>query len=114
MRVPRLSPLMISVFWIASSVTQPVFGALGEDVGLRMIGCAGVLMASAFLSLIGVAAELWLVFLLLLIGGLGSAALHPVGTTIAGSQATNATLGIGLFTAGGMVGFAFGQRLAHR
>jgi MFS family permease len=96
------------VFWIASSVTQPVFGALGEDVGLRVIGCVGVLMASAFLSLIGVASELWLVFVLLVIGGLGSAALHPIGTTIAGSQATNATLGIGLFTAGGMAGFALG------
>jgi FSR family fosmidomycin resistance protein-like MFS transporter len=65
-------------------------------------------MASAFLSLIGVASELWIVFFLLVIGGLGSAALHPVGTTIAGSQATNATLGVGLFTAGGMVGFALG------
>jgi MFS transporter, FSR family, fosmidomycin resistance protein len=65
-------------------------------------------MASTFLSLIGVASGLWLVFVLLVIGGLGSAALHPVGTTIAGSQATNATLGIGLFTAGGMVGFALG------
>ena len=108
MRVPRPSPSLIAVFWVASSVTQPVFGALGEDVGLRVIGCVGVLMASAFLSLIGVASELWLVFLLLVIGGLGSAALHPVGTTIASSQASNATLGVGLFTAGGMVGFALG------
>ena len=105
---PTALALMIAVFWVASSVTQPVFGALGEDVGLRVIGCVGVLMASAFLSLIGVASELWLVFLLLVIGGLGSAALHPVGTTIAGSQASNATLGVGLFTAGGMVGFALG------
>ena len=46
-----------------------------------------------------------------MIGGLGSAALHPIGTTIAGSQATNATLGVGLFTAGGMVGFALGPVL---
>jgi FSR family fosmidomycin resistance protein-like MFS transporter len=81
--------LMIAVFWVASSVTQPVFGALGEDVGLRVIGCAGVLMASTFLSLIGLASEFWLVLFLLVIGGLGSAALHPIGTTIAGSQATN-------------------------
>ncbi len=105
---PTVLALMISVFWIASSVTQPVFGALGEDIGLRLIGCIGVLMASTFLSLIGVASELWLVFVLLVIGGLGSAALHPVGTTIAGSQAKSASLGIGLFTAGGMVGFALG------
>jgi FSR family fosmidomycin resistance protein-like MFS transporter len=65
-------------------------------------------MASTFLSLIGAASELWLVFVLLVIGGIGSAALHPVGTTIAGSQAKNASLGIGLFTAGGMVGSALG------
>jgi MFS transporter, FSR family, fosmidomycin resistance protein len=90
---PTALALMIAVFWIASSVTQPVFGALGEDVGLRLIGCVGVLMASTFLSLIGVASELWLVFVLLVIGGLGSAAPHPIGTTITGSQATNATLG---------------------
>src|SRR4029453_9427977 len=56
----------------------------------------------------GVASELWIVFPLLVIGALGSSALNPVGTTIAGSQATNATLGIGLFTAGGMVGFPLG------
>jgi MFS transporter, FSR family, fosmidomycin resistance protein len=108
---PTTLALMVSVFWIASSVTQPVFGALGEDIGLRVIGCVGVLMASTFLSLIGVASELWLVFILLVIGGLGSAALHPIGTTIAGSQASNASLGIGLFTAGGMVGFALGPVL---
>ena len=105
---PTALALMVAVFWIASSITQPVFGALGEDVGLRVIGCLGVLLASAFLSLIGVASELWLVFFVLVIGGFGSAALHPVGTTIAGSQAKNASLGIGLFTAGGMVGFALG------
>jgi FSR family fosmidomycin resistance protein-like MFS transporter len=105
---PTALAMLVAVFWIASSVTQPVFGALGEDVGLRVIGCVGVLMASTFLSLIGVASELWQVFVLLVIGGLGSAALHPIGTTIAGSQATNATLGIGLFTAGGMVGLALG------
>jgi MFS transporter, FSR family, fosmidomycin resistance protein len=108
---PTTLAVMVAVFWIASSVTQPVFGALGEDVGLRVIGCVGVLMASTFLSLIGVASELWVVFVLLVIGGLGSAALHPVGTTIAGSQASNATLGVGLFTAGGMVGFALGPVL---
>src|SRR5918997_3418573 len=105
---PTLLAVIVAVFWIASSVTQPVFGAIAEDVGLRVIASLGVLMAAAFLSLIGVASQLGLVFLLLVVGGLGSAALHPIGTTIAGSQATNATLGVGLFTAGGMVGFALG------
>src|SRR4029453_17364945 len=74
---PTALALMIAVFWIASSVAQPVFGALGEDVGLRLIGCVGVLMASTFLSLIGVASELWLVFVLLVLGGPGARGSPP-------------------------------------
>ena len=101
---------MVGVFWIASSVTQPVFGALGEDIGLRVIGCMGVLMASTFLSLIGVASELWLVFVLLVIGGLGSAAL-PRRDDDRQRAGVECSLGVGLFTAGGMVGFALGPVL---
>lgn len=104
--------LIVAVFWVASSVTQPLFGALAEDVGLRVIGALGVVLAAVFLSLIGVAPTLWVVFALLVIGGMGSAALHPVGTTIAGGRDVgNRTLGVGFFTAGGMVGFALGPVL---
>jgi FSR family fosmidomycin resistance protein-like MFS transporter len=108
---PTLLAVIVAVFWVSSSVTQPVFGALAEDIGLRLVGSLGVLMAATFLSLIGVAGSVWLVFVLLVIGGLGSAALHRVGTTIAGSVATNRTLGVRLFTAGGMIGFALGPVL---
>ena len=109
---PTLLALLVAVYWVASSVTQPLFGSLAEDVGLRAIGALGVILAAIFLSLIGVAPELWLVFALLVIGGIGSAALHPVGTTIAGGPtARNRALGVGFFTAGGMVGFALGPVL---
>jgi FSR family fosmidomycin resistance protein-like MFS transporter len=109
---PTLLALMVATFWIASSLTQPIFGALAEDVGLRLIGALGVVFASLFLSLLGVAPALYLVFLLLVIGGLGSAALHPVGVTIAGGPAVrNRTLGVGFFAAGGMIGFALGPLL---
>jgi MFS transporter, FSR family, fosmidomycin resistance protein len=106
---PTALALIVAVFWIASSVTQPLFGALAEDIGARAIGALGVLLASLFLSLIGVAPALWVVFVLLIIGGMGSAALHPVGTTVAGAGTVrNRTLGVALFTAGGMIGFAAG------
>lgn len=109
---PTLLALMVATYWIASSVTQPVFGALAEDRGLRLVGAAGVLSAALFLSLVGVAPALLAVFALLVIGGMGSAALHPVGTAIAGGPAVpNRALGVGFFTAGGMVGFALGPVL---
>lgn len=109
---PTLLALMVATYWIASSVTQPVFGALAEDRGLRLVGAAGVLSAALFLSLVGVAPTLLGLFALLVIGGMGSAALHPVGTAIAGGPTVpNRALGVGFFTAGGMVGFALGPVL---
>jgi FSR family fosmidomycin resistance protein-like MFS transporter len=109
---PTLLAVIVAVYWVASSVAQPLFGSLAEDVGLRAIGALGVILAAIFLSLIGVAPQLWLVFALLVIGGMGSAALHPVGTTIAGGPTVrNRALGVGFFTAGGMLGFALGPVL---
>ena len=104
--------LIVATYWFASSVTQPLFGALAEDPGLRLVGAAGVLMAALFLSLIGVARVLFLVFVLLVVGGVGSAALHPVGMIIAGGASVRSrSLGVGYFTAGGMIGFALGPVL---
>jgi MFS transporter, FSR family, fosmidomycin resistance protein len=109
---PTLLALMVATFWIASSLTQPIFGALAEDVGLRLLAALGVVFASLFLSLVGVAPALYLVFILLVIGGLGSAALHPVGVTIAGGPTVrNRALGVGFFATGGMIGFALGPLL---
>ena len=102
---PSLLAIMVAVWWIASSVTQPLLGALAEDLGLRLIGALGVLFAAIFLSLV-------VVFFLIVVGGIGSAALHPVGTTVAGGPTVrNRALGVGFFTAGGMIGFALGPVL---
>ena len=109
---PTTLALIVAVFWISSSVTQPLLGSLAEDIGLRTVAALGVLASAVFLSLVGVAPELWILFALLVIGGLGSAALHPVGTTIAAASTRgNRAVGVGLFTAGGMIGFALGPVL---
>lgn len=109
---PALLSVLVAVYSIASSVTQPFFGAMAEDRSLRLVGAVGVLLASLFLSLIGVAPALIMVFALLVMGGMGAAALHPVGTAVAGGRTVpNRTLGVGLFTAGGMAGFALGPVL---
>ena len=107
-----LLALIVATYSIASSVTQPVFGSLAENLCLKIIGALGVFFAALFLSLIGVVSTLVLVFALLIIGGMGSAALHPVGTTIAGGPTVrNRALGVGFFTTGGMIGFALGPVL---
>jgi FSR family fosmidomycin resistance protein-like MFS transporter len=101
--------LLVAVFTISSSVTQPVLGALADRAGQRRVAGAGVALAAISLSLVGVAHSIPLLLTLLVLGGVGSAALHPVSTSIVGGPSSkNPGMAVGLFTAGGMAGFAAG------
>jgi FSR family fosmidomycin resistance protein-like MFS transporter len=104
--------LFVATLSFSSSVTQPVFGAIADRVGRRAVGALGVLTSSVVLSLMGVASSPWLLLLLLLFGGLGSAAFHPAGTSIARSAAgSKKGLALGIFSAGGTAGLAVGPLL---
>lgn len=109
---PFLLALLVAVFTVSSSASQPLLGSLAERVGLRQVAAIGVALAAVALSLLGIAPTVLVLLILLLLGGLGSAALHPVSTSIVGGPASkNPSLAVGLFTAGGMVGFAIGPVL---
>lgn len=104
--------MLVAAFSISSSVTQPVLGALADRFGLRQVAGAGVALTAVSLSLIGVAGSVPLLLVLLVVGGIGSAALHPVSTSIVGGPSSKSPgLAVGLFTAGGMAGFAAGPVL---
>jgi len=104
--------VLVAAFSISSSVTQPLLGALADRFGLRQVAGAGVALAAVSLSLVGVAGSVPLLLGLLVLGGIGSAALHPVSTSIVGGPSSrNPGLAVGLFTAGGMAGFAAGPVL---
>ncbi|MFC0680317.1 MFS transporter [Lysobacter korlensis] len=101
--------LLVAVWSVSSSVTQPFLGALAERIGLRRVAAIGVALAAISLSLVSTAGDVILLALLLVLGGIGSAALHPVSTSIVGGEsAKNPGLAVGMFTAGGMAGFAAG------
>jgi FSR family fosmidomycin resistance protein-like MFS transporter len=104
--------LLVAALSISSSITQPLLGALADRYGLRKVAALGVALGAVSLSLVGVVDSVPLLLILLVLGGLGSAALHPVSTSIVGGPAArNPGLSVGLFTAGGMVGFAAGPLL---
>ncbi len=101
--------LLVATIWFSSSMTQPLFGALSDRVGRRTVGSLGVILNTALLALVGVVPTVWLLFGVLLVGGFGSAALHPVGTSVARlASGRNKGLAVGLFSAGGMIGYAIG------
>jgi FSR family fosmidomycin resistance protein-like MFS transporter len=104
--------VLVAALAVSSSITQPALGALADRLGLRRVAGIGVALGAVSLSLVGVAGTVPVLLLLLVLGGLGSAALHPVSTSIVGGPtAKNPGLAVGLFTAGGMAGFAAGPVL---
>ncbi|GGO73300.1 MFS transporter [Nocardioides deserti] len=106
---PTALALLVTIFTVSSSATQPTLGAMADTFGLRKFAAAGVAIAAVTLSLVGSAASFGVLFMLLTLGGLGSAAFHPISTSIVGGPSSkNPALAVGVFTAGGMVGFALG------
>ena len=104
--------LLVAALSISSSITQPLLGALADRYGLRKVAGLGVALGAISLSLIGIIDSVPLLVVLLVLGGLGSAAIHPVATSIVGGPLQrNPGLAVGLFTAGGMAGFAAGPIL---
>ena len=100
---------LVATLSFSSSMTQPVFGALADRWGPRLVGAIGVITSSALLSLMAIAPSVLVLFALLLFGGLGSAAFHPAGTNLARAAGGGRNgLAVAIFSAGGTVGLALG------
>lgn len=101
--------LLVATLSFGASVTQPLFGALADRVGPRLVGAAGVVLSSALLALVGIAPSVWLLLGLLLAGGFASAAMHPAFTSLSRSTgASRPSLAMSLYSAGGTFGVAVG------
>lgn len=103
---------LVATLSFSSSMTQPIFGALADRFGRRLVGSLGVITSSGLLSLMAVAPSPWLLYALLLVGGFGSAAFHPSGTGLARDAAKGQRggkgLAVGIFSAGGTLGLGVG------
>jgi FSR family fosmidomycin resistance protein-like MFS transporter len=103
---PATLALLVAALWIFSSLAQPLFGSLAERLSLRGVAAIGIGLAATAFGLVGVAPSLGVLFTLVVVGGVGSAALHPAAAAIAAAGRGKRSLAVGLFTAGGMLGFA--------
>lgn len=104
--------LLVATLSLSALVTQPLFGALADRVGHRRIAVLGVLLNAILFSLIGSVPDANFLFGLILVGGLGSAALHPAIAGMArAAGGQKPELAVGLFSAGGTLGIAVGPIL---
>ena len=104
-----LLAVLVAVLFFSSSVLQPLGGALSDRFGRRLVAAGGVIACVSLLSLVGIAPTVLMLMLLLFFGGLGSAAFHPAGTSIArGAMESRKDLVTSIFISGGTIGASIG------
>jgi FSR family fosmidomycin resistance protein-like MFS transporter len=105
--------LLVTVFAVSTSLPQPVFGLLADRFGRHWVGAAGLAVSGAFVAGLALAPSLAWLWGALLLGGLGSSALHPAGMGLARAATQgNPGLAVAVFSSAGMVGGAVGPLLA--
>lgn len=99
---------------LAASLLQPVMGHLADRYGARLFVIIGPLLSGVFLSLIGLAPSFAVLVVLLALGGLGSAAFHPPGASMAAGAVQRGGGGarLSVFSFGGAAGYAAGPLIA--
>lgn len=96
----------VAVISISANMLQPVMGALSDRWGRRRSAALGLIVGSILMSFLVVVPTVWFLFLVLALGGLGSAIFHPSAVSMARSVGERKSLSVGFFTAGGPLGTA--------
>lgn len=100
---------VMSVAHLCSSIIQPLFGYAADLLKRRFFIFWGLIIASAFLSLTGVASNPLVLTIFLALGSMGVAFYHPQATGFVKQFSfQNATKNMGIFLAGGTIGFSIG------
>ena len=108
-----LSYTLVAVLMLASalssSIVQPLFGLWSDVRGAVWLLPAGVAIGGIGMALASDAPEYWLVVLLVVVSGLGTAAYHPEGSKFAAyTSGRKRASGMSLFSVGGNLGYGLG------
>ncbi|CAN5549528.1 MFS transporter [soil metagenome] len=97
---------------VSSSIVQPIFGVFSDKRPLPILMPLGVLLAGIGISLAGVAPSYTLIFLSVVLSGIGVAAFHPESARFANYvSGSRRARGMSFFSVGGNAGFALGPIL---
>ena len=109
-----LAATLMMTLSLAASLAQPLLGHLADRRGRRALVVLGPIASAVFLSLIGLAPSFAMLLALLALGGLGSAAFHPPGASIAvrAREGRGSGMRHAVFSFGGALGYAVGPLAA--
>ena len=97
---------------VSSSVVQPLFGVFSDRRPLPVLMPLGVLLAGVGMALAGVVPSYPLIFLCVVLGGVGVAAFHPEAARFANYvSSSRRARGMSFFSVGGNAGVALGPAL---
>lgn len=101
--------LIITLNSVTSSLIQPIFGLISDRKSLRWFLPLGCLLTALGIALVLYMPTYWSVLLVVILGGLGSAAYHPEGSRnanyVSGDKKAS---GLSVFFVGGNIGYALG------
>jgi FSR family fosmidomycin resistance protein-like MFS transporter len=109
-----LAAALAMILSLAASAVQPVMGYFADRYGRRTFVVLGPLVTAVCMSLIGSAGSFALLAALLAVAGVGSAAFHPPGASMAArvTEGRGSGLRLSFFSFGGAAGYAAGPLLA--
>ncbi len=100
---------VIMVSNMTSSIIQPLFGYLSDKMEMKWLLPVSVILTYIGFSFLGLSSSLLVLFILVIVNGLGIAIYHPEGTKImhffTGSRVAT---GMSFFQVGGNLGMALG------
>lgn len=96
----------VALISLSSNVLQAFTGTVSDRYGRRRAAAIGLIVGSTLMSFLAVVPTVWSLFVLLAIGGLGSAVFHPAAAAMVHGSGTRRSLGTGLFMSGGPLGSA--------
>ncbi len=105
--------LVSMTFGLASSLSQPVFGWLGDKKYSRLLAVLGVATVSVNMGLLRFSDRFAMLFILATLAGLGAGAFHPQGAVLAAdTEVRSRGSAMSLYMLGGNIGYAFGPLIS--
>jgi FSR family fosmidomycin resistance protein-like MFS transporter len=110
---PAVIPLIFAAWQTGASMSQPLFGYLGDRFDTRWMTALGPALAIACIASVGRASGAVTLGLLLFVGGLGIGGFHPEAAVgVVQCSGKRIPFGLAIFTFGGMVGLGLGPVLS--
>lgn len=109
-----VAALMVSASNLTASFSQPLFGFIADKWKKRFFIFWGIIFASVFLSLIGIAPNPWILALCIIFGSMGVSFFHPQSTSFVAffSSEKNAGKDMSIYIAMGTIGYAVGPLIS--